>query len=179
MSTSHLGLGLHQDSFAAPAAFIAWNWFYAYVVLATRHFKQYYGIDHQASPRQDLKKYGEIAVREGKMTQAQLDQIYRVEAASANSTEGFILFTASGMFTGMMLLHKQANDVSVLFGMITGVPSTTMKTACTVYTISRTLYGFSYVFLSDDTWAISRVIPWYAASGSCLYILYKGAYPTA
>lgn len=99
MSTSHLGLNLPKNPFTAPAAFIAFNWFYAYIVLASRHFKQYHGIDNQASPRQDLKKYGEIAVREGKMTQAQLDRIYRVEAASANSTEGFIFFTASGEFT--------------------------------------------------------------------------------
>lgn len=96
MSTSHLGLKASNQGLAAPAAFIAWNWFYAYGVLASRNFKQWYGIDNQASPRQDLRKYGDIAVREGKMTQAQLDQIHRVEAASANSTEGFILFTASG-----------------------------------------------------------------------------------
>lgn len=102
MSTTRLGLSsTHSTStLAAPAAFIAWNWFYAYGVLASRNFKQWYGIDNQASPRQDLKKYGDIAVREGKMTQAQLDQIHRVEAASANSTEGFILFTASGKCVG-------------------------------------------------------------------------------
>lgn len=107
MSTSHLGLGLHTDAFATPAAFIAANWFYAYIVLATRHWKQYYGIDNQGSPRQDLKRYGEIAVREGKITQAQLDQIYRVEAASANSTEGFILFTASRK-------HKNADNLMAI-----------------------------------------------------------------
>lgn len=103
MSTSRLGLNLPRSSLVAPAVAIAWNWFFAYGVLASRNFKQWYGIDNQASPRQDLKKYGEIAVREGKLTQAQLDQIHRVEAASANSTEGFILFTASGKSVGKQM----------------------------------------------------------------------------
>lgn len=97
MSTTHLGLSnTHSPSLLAPAAFLAFNWFHSYCILASRNFKQYHGIDNQASPRQDLAKYGAIAVREGKLTQAQLDRIYRVEGASANSTEGFVLFTGSG-----------------------------------------------------------------------------------
>ena len=95
-TTNYLGLQLPQSSLAAPAAFIAWNWFYAYGVLASRTFKQIYGIDNNANPRQDLNRYGADAIRAGKLTQAQLEQIQRVESASANSTEGFILFTASG-----------------------------------------------------------------------------------
>jgi len=100
MSTTST-LGLNNTSFwsspyAAPAAFLTWNWFYAYCVLASRTPKQWYGIDHNGSPRQDLNKYGAVAVKEGKLTQAQLDQIQRVEAASANSVEGYVLFVASG-----------------------------------------------------------------------------------
>lgn len=95
MATSHLGIA-PTTTFAAPAAFLAWNWFYAYCVLASRTPKQWYGIDHNANPRQDLKKYGETAVKEGKLTRAQLEQIQRIEAASANATEGYIFFTASG-----------------------------------------------------------------------------------
>src|SRR5690349_18738177 len=83
--------------FAAPAAFLGWGWVYAYCVLASRTWKQWYGIDHNGSPRQDLTKYADIAVREGKMTRAQVEQIRRVEAASANATEGYTLFVASGM----------------------------------------------------------------------------------
>lgn len=65
-------------------------------MLASRTWKQIYGFDHNGNPRQDLNKYGAEAVKAGKLTQAQLEQIQRVESASANSTEGFILFTASG-----------------------------------------------------------------------------------
>jgi len=95
MSTSTF-LGLSTSPLAAPAGFIAWNWVYAYCVLSSRTFKQSYGIDHNGNPRQDLDKYGAAAVKEGKMTQAQLDQIRRVEAASANSVDGFTFFVGSG-----------------------------------------------------------------------------------
>lgn len=98
-TSSTLGLNttaFWSSPFAAPAAFLAWNWFYAYGVLASRTPKQWYGIDHNGSPRQDLNKYGAEAVKKGKLTQAQLDQIQRVEAASANSVEGYTLFAASG-----------------------------------------------------------------------------------
>lgn len=110
-TTNSIGLSFTSKStpLAVPAAAIAWNWFYAYCVLASRNFKQVYGIDHQGSPRQDLNKYGAEAVKSGKMTQAQLDQIHRVENASANSTEGFILFTASGKLTGTS--RKSSFDV--------------------------------------------------------------------
>lgn len=96
MATSYLGPQTSSSSFAAPAAFLAWNWFYAYGVLASRTLKQWYGIDHNGNPRQDLNKYGAAAVREGKLTQAQLETVQRMEAASANSVEGYTFFVASG-----------------------------------------------------------------------------------
>ncbi|KAJ9647399.1 hypothetical protein H2204_000028 [Knufia peltigerae] len=90
-------LGLSPaTSFAIPAGFLAWNWAFAYVALSSRPWKQSVGIDHNGSPRQDLTKYAEAAIREGKMTRAQLDRIYRIEAASANSTDGFAFFATSG-----------------------------------------------------------------------------------
>jgi hypothetical protein len=81
---------------AGTAAFLGWNWFYAYGVLSSRTIKQYYGIDHNASPRQDLNKYAETYIRESKMTRRQIEQIQRCEAASANSVEGYTLFIGSG-----------------------------------------------------------------------------------
>ncbi|KAK6380016.1 hypothetical protein LTS17_006090 [Exophiala oligosperma] len=92
-------LGLSPaTSFAIPAGFLAWNWAFAYVALSSRPWKQSVGIDHNGSPRQDLTKYAEAAIREGKMTRAQLDRIYRIEAASANSTDGFAFFATSAAF---------------------------------------------------------------------------------
>lgn len=95
-TTLGLSTSPFSSSFATPAAFLAWNWFYAYCVLSSRTFKQRYGIDHNGNPRQDIDKYGIAAVKEGKMTQEQLDQIRRVEAAGANSVDGYSVFAVSG-----------------------------------------------------------------------------------
>lgn len=81
---------------AGPAGFLAWNWFYAYGILSSRTIKQVYGIDHNANPRQDLNKYGEASVKEGKMTRKQVERCQRFESASANSVEGYTLFAGSG-----------------------------------------------------------------------------------
>ncbi|KEF61516.1 uncharacterized protein A1O9_03083 [Exophiala aquamarina CBS 119918] len=165
MSTSYLGLNLSSSSsnrLAAPAAFLGWQWFYAYCVLSSRTWKQWYGIDHNGSPRQDLTKYAEVAIRDGKLTRAQVDQIKRVEAASANATEGFTLFAAS-----------------VLFALITDVPTSSLINACTTYTIARLVYGVVYVFVEDDFWSQARGISWWTGNISCLFLLWKGAQSTS
>jgi len=117
MATSYLGLNLAGSSSnksAAPAAFLAWQWLYAYCVLASRTWKQIYGIDHNGSPRQDLNKYAEAAIRDGKLTRKQVDQLKRIEAASANATEGFILFSASGMWACMHRVTRGSFSLSFL-----------------------------------------------------------------
>jgi hypothetical protein len=81
---------------AAPAAYLGWNWFYAYGILSSRTIKQYYGLDHNSSPRQDLNLYAEQYIKEGKITRNQVTMIQRCEAASANSVEGYTLFVGSG-----------------------------------------------------------------------------------
>jgi hypothetical protein len=105
-------LGLSPTtSFAAPAAFLAWNWCFAYVVLSSRPWKQACGIDHNGNPRQDVAKYADTAIREGKMTRAQLEVIQRIEAAGANSTDGFAFFASSGkvlrtyILSPLLVLH--------------------------------------------------------------------------
>ena len=100
--SNNIGLNIAGTSFnglKGPAIFLAWNWFYAFGVLSSRTPKQLYGLDHQSSPRQDLNKFGTEAVRAGKITQKQLDQLHRFEAASANSTEGLTLFASSGTYS--------------------------------------------------------------------------------
>ncbi|KIX10278.1 uncharacterized protein Z518_01360 [Rhinocladiella mackenziei CBS 650.93] len=81
---------------SSTAAFLAWNWFYAYCVLSSRTLKQRYGIDHNGNPRQDLIRFGDAAIREGKLTKSQLEQTQRMEAASANSVDGYQFFAISG-----------------------------------------------------------------------------------
>ncbi|KAK5458090.1 hypothetical protein LTS15_004169 [Exophiala xenobiotica] len=151
-------LGLSPTtSFAAPAAFLAWNWCFAYVVLSSRPWKQACGIDHNGNPRQDVAKYADTAIREGKMTRAQLERIQRFEAAGANSTDGFAFFASS-----------------VLFALIADVPRPALMGACTTYTIARLLYGAVYVFIPHDSYSQLRGISWWVSNGACLYLLWKG-----
>jgi hypothetical protein len=82
--------------YAVPAAFLGFNWFYAYGILSSRTLKQIYGIDHNGSPRQDLNKCADVYVREGKMTRAQVEMIQRCESASANSVEGYTFLVGAG-----------------------------------------------------------------------------------
>ena len=95
-SMSNLSSRFAKTNFA-PAFTLA-NWFYAYCNLSPRFFKMAVGIDHNLSPREDLSKYGEVAVREGKLSRRRLDQIRRMQSAHENSVEGFTLFVASGEF---------------------------------------------------------------------------------
>lgn len=66
----------------------------AYLFLSSRTIKQYYGLDHNVSPREDLAKYAPKMIAEGKITQERVDMIKRWESASANALENFPLFVA-------------------------------------------------------------------------------------
>lgn len=56
--------------------------------------KRYYGFDHNVCPRQDIEKYGEKMVKEGKISRGTLETIRRMDNAHANSVEGFTVFVA-------------------------------------------------------------------------------------
>ena len=77
--------------------FLIWNFIWAYAVTSTRTIKIYYKIDHNENPREDVIKYGERAVKEGKISQQTLNMIKRNEAAHANTVEGYSLFVGAGM----------------------------------------------------------------------------------
>lgn len=73
MSSLVAGLGLRTAGAGLPAsnwapALLSWQFFFAYGLMSSRTLKQWYGIDHNASPREDLAKYGDAAVRSGKIT---------------------------------------------------------------------------------------------------------------
>lgn len=101
MASSVLGLfGLHATGGQQPDNYAPYftvvNWFFAYCNLSPRFFKIAVGIDHNSSPREDLSKHGEAAVKEGKLTRQRLGQIRRMQSAHENSVEGFTLFVAGG-----------------------------------------------------------------------------------
>lgn len=139
----------------APAI-LGFNFAWAYLALAPRHLKQLWGIDHQGSPREDVAKYGDAAVRSGKITQRQLNMLKRNEAAQANSVEGYALLA------GAVCLATAA-----------GVRPETINRAGLAYSLGRIAYGVSYILIEDDTVALARTVFWWIGNGSCLVLLWR------
>jgi uncharacterized MAPEG superfamily protein len=129
-----------------------------FLTVTPRALKYRYGFDHQASPRQDIAKYGDAAVNSGKITQKQLDMVKRNDAAHANSVENFTLLVAA-----------------MGFATIAGVRPEIVNRAGLVYTVARIAYCISYILIADDTWAVSRALSWWAGNGSCFWLLWEAA----
>lgn len=139
-------------------AYLCFHFAWAYCALASRTMKQYYGLDHNVSPRYDLIKYGDEAVASSKITQRQLEMMRRTESASANSVENFTLFVAA---TG--------------FATFSGVDRHLINRAGLVYTLARIVYGTVYVLVDHPLWSQIRGITWWIGNGSCLYLLWKAS----
>lgn len=93
-----LGLGTAAPGTPVPcyaAGAIIYSFLFAHTVLASRGPKIALRIDRNVAPRGDLSKHGEAAVRAGKLSQARLDQLQRLEAAHANTIDHFPLFVGS------------------------------------------------------------------------------------
>jgi uncharacterized MAPEG superfamily protein len=164
MSSSILhAIGLRAAGSLDPASipnygpsFLIFNFLFAYGVLAPRTLKQYFGIDHNVSPREDLAKYGEAAVRDGKMTRKQLDMLKRNESAHANAVENFPLLVAG-----------------LLFASYAGVPRQTINATALTYTVARICYGAIYILIDRLGWSLLRSLTWWTGNLSCLYLLWK------
>jgi uncharacterized MAPEG superfamily protein len=166
MSSFFSAIGLRgAGSFESPSsasipnygpAFIMFHFLFAYGILSSRTLKQYYGIDHNESPREDLAKYGDAAVEDGKITQNQLDMLKRNGAAHANSVENFPLLIAG-----------------VLFSSYAGIPRQTINTAALTYTIVRVCYGAIYILIDHPKWSQLRGITWWTGNVSCLFLLWR------
>ncbi|KAI9929528.1 hypothetical protein ASPWEDRAFT_111674 [Aspergillus wentii DTO 134E9] len=154
-------LGTYARHPAAPITnngplYLAFNFFFAYGLLSSRTLKQYYGIDHNVSPREDLIKYGDAAVREGKITRKQLDMLKRNEAAHANAVENFTLLVAG-----------------VLFATVAGVTAEMINISSCAYTVARVLYAIAYIGIEDSRWSQLRGVTWWAGNLCCLAMLWK------
>ncbi|KAI1112377.1 hypothetical protein F5Y14DRAFT_421977 [Nemania sp. NC0429] len=154
-----LGLGTAGAGLSAPnwaPGLLSWQFVFAYGLLSSRSLKQWYGIDHNSSPREDLGKYGGEAVRSGKITQKQLAMLKRNESAHANSVENYALFVAA-----------------MGFATFAGVETHLVNRAGLLYTTARLLYGFVYIFIDDDAWSQLRGLTWWTGNLSCLWLLYR------
>jgi uncharacterized MAPEG superfamily protein len=161
MAPLSIALGLRGASSASGIPnyapnFLAFHFIWAYGVLSSRTLKQWYCIDHNESPRYDLDKYGNEAVKSGKITQKQLDMLRRNESAHANAVENYAFFgTAIG------------------FASLAGVDRRLINRAGLVYTLARVAYGFVYILIEDRLWSQLRGITWWIGNSSCLYLLWK------
>ncbi|KAJ5746606.1 hypothetical protein N7520_011788 [Penicillium odoratum] len=135
---------------------LGFQYIYAYGILSSRTLKQYYGLDNNVSPREDLAKYGEAAVREGKITRRQLDMLKRNESAHSNAVEGFSLLVA-----GLGIAS------------IAGVSASKINAAGLSYTIARIAYGAIYILVDRPRWSQLRGVTWWWGNFSCFYLLWE------
>ncbi|KAI1159749.1 hypothetical protein F5B18DRAFT_635507 [Nemania serpens] len=161
MASLAAALGLGTAGAGLPASnwapgLLSWQFVFAYGLLSSRTLKQWYGIDHNASPREDLTKFGGEAVRSGKITQRQLAMLKRNESAHANSVENYALFVAA-----------------MGFATFAGVETHLINRAGLLYTTARLLYGFVYIVIDDDVWSQLRGLTWWTGNLSCLWLLYR------
>jgi uncharacterized MAPEG superfamily protein len=156
-----LGLRAASSTMNIPnyaPAFLSFHFIWAYGVLSSRTLKQWYGLDHNESPRYDLDKYGNDAVKSGKITQRQLDMLRRNESAHANAVENYAFFAgAMGLAT------------------VAGVDRHLINRAGLTYTVARVAYGFIYILVEDRLWSQLRGITWWIANCSCFYLLWQAS----
>lgn len=155
-------LGLRQPpSGSAPpsiaGAAIIWQFLFAYGILSSRTLKQYYGIDHNVSPREDLAKYGNAAVTSGKITQKQLNQLKRLESAHANSVEHFPLFVGA-------LIWAHLARLSVV----------DINRSAVAYVLLRIAYATIYTLVDRPVLSQLRGLTWWASNLVCLRLFWLG-----
>ncbi|KAL4773252.1 hypothetical protein BDW60DRAFT_30343 [Aspergillus nidulans var. acristatus] len=140
-----------------PAA-LAFNFIFAYGLLSSRTIKQYYGIDHNVSPREDVAKYGDAAVQSGKISQKTLDMIKRNESAHANAVENYALLVGA-----------------VAMATVAGVERVSINRAVVLYTLARTAYAVVYITIDTPRLSQLRGVCWWVGNLCCLNLLRKAA----
>ncbi|KIV88552.1 hypothetical protein PV10_08225 [Exophiala mesophila] len=134
------------------------NFVLAYMALSARTLKQKYKLDHNVNPREDVARFGEKAVQDGKITREQLNMVKRNEAAHANSMEHYTVFVAS-----------------ILFATVAKVPNSSINRACTIYSVSRVAYGLAYIYITKYKWSYVRSTAWWSSNFCCFYLLWQSA----
>ncbi|GAB7354932.1 hypothetical protein MBLNU459_g5554t2 [Dothideomycetes sp. NU459] len=152
-------LGLKAAPFGTPIPnytphFIIGNFLLTYIVGSTRLAKIRLGIDNNVAPREDLEKAKE-AVKAGKITQAQLDRVGRMQAAHENGMEHF------PFLVGTLLAATQA-----------GVPSHTINKYALVYTLTRAVYMYVYVNVTTKDLSWFRSILFWINNITCIRLLW-------
>ncbi|KAG0647810.1 hypothetical protein D0Z07_5747, partial [Hyphodiscus hymeniophilus] len=156
---ANFGLRAYPSTLYLPpnyaAAFLIGNFVSAYLILAPRTAKQYYGFDHQSSPREDVAKYGPKMVSDGKISQSTLDMIKRWGFAHNNAIESYPFFTSA-----------------VLLALHAHIKTGTLNGLMALYTVARLAYAVAYVSIESDTISQLRGLLWWVGNFSCLTMMY-------
>jgi len=150
----HAGEGITTANYAPYYAMFHFIW--AHILTSSRALKQRYGLDHNVNPREDLARFGEKAVQDGKITREQLNRLKRNEAAHANSMENYPVFLGC-----------------ILFATVSKVPSQTINRVCAIYSIARIVYVVAYLFVGRWKHSWIRSLSWWIGNFSCIYLFWK------
>jgi len=131
------------------------NFLIAYAGTSTRFVKQSLGLDHNVNPREDLSVHGPRAVEKGRITQAQLDALRRLEAAHANAVEHFPFF-----------------GVAVAMATLSGVDARSVNTLGAVYTVVRVAYAVAYYKITTPRASYFRSLLWWAGNFTCMRLVW-------
>ena len=80
-----IGLRQGEGSRCHAGSYLLWGFIFAFIVTSSRPLKIALKLDHNVCPREDVSKYGEQAVKDGKISQKALKMLKRNEAAHANN----------------------------------------------------------------------------------------------
>lgn len=138
--------------------FLTANFLLAYIFSSTRGPKIRAGLDNNISPRGDLGPRADRAVAEGKITQAQLDKLRRLQGAHENGIEGF------PFVVGAMCM-----------ALIGGVDAQTVNKYGLVYTVARVLYTVVYVQGTTRPVAAVRSVLFWVGNITCIRLLWFAA----
>ncbi|KAN0098984.1 hypothetical protein V8E51_014647 [Hyaloscypha variabilis] len=136
------------------ATFLISNFIFAYALLSTRGIKRLYKFDHNTSPREDVSKYGEKLMREGKLDRKTLERVKRWESAHANTVEGYSLFTGG-----------------VLLALHAGVPTQNLNGLMALYSSAIIAYAAAYILIEDERASFLRSVLWWVGNTSCISMM--------
>lgn len=138
------------------ATFLIANFVWSHALSSSRALKMLYRMDNHVNPRADLDKFGQRAVLEGKITQAQLDMLKRNESAHANSMDHFPLFATA------LVLAKFAN-----------LPVVDINSAALLYTAVRLAFWGNYVLSTTMLGAALRPLLWWGSNIICFRLIWS------
>lgn len=156
-----LGLQSPSPNTAPPPSYAAtaiiFQFLFAHAAISTRPLKNYYRIDHNVSPRQDLTKYGPAAVAAGKLTQKQLNRLHRIEGAHANSIEHLPFFVGA-----------------LIWAHVAGLETTEINRSALAYVLVRIAYAVAYVFIEKAEFSLARGVLWWMSNFVCCRLFWLG-----